>query len=386
MISIITPWLNRRAHRSQSVVGVSMLAVVAILGCSKAAKTPPVPAVPVIVAHVTITNIPVRISAIGNVMAYSTVTIRAQVTGQISEVHFKEGQEVKKGDLLFTIDPRPFEAALLQARATAAKDVAQMQNLQIQFDREKQLFAQQIDSQDQYDTAKAALMSQQGLVTADNAAITNAALNLEFTAITSPIDGVVGEQLVYPGNIIKAEDAPMAMVNQIHPISVEFSAPEQYLAEIKHEMQNAPLRVEVTFQNMTGDPVVGELTFIDNAVDPTSGTIQLKGTIANEDNRLWPGQFVRVQLTLSQLPNALVVPTQAVETGQNGQYVYVIKGDQTADERMVNIGTVYNGMTVVEKGLTNNEVVVTDGQMRLTPGTKVSLGPPTNSVAKPTAK
>jgi len=386
MRSIFNPWLNRRAHRPGIAVCFSMLAIVSILGCSKAAKAPPVPAVPVVVARVTTTNIPVRISSIGNVLAYSTVTIRAQVTGQLSEVHFKEGQEVKKGDPLFTIDPRPFEAALLQARATAAKDVAQMQNLQIQFDREKQLFAQQIDSQDQYDTAKASWMSQQGMVAADNAAITNAALNLEFTAITSPIDGVVGEQLVYPGNIIKAEDAPMAMINQIHPISVLFSVPEQYLAEIKQEMLNAPLRIEAAVQNMVGNPVEGQLTFIDNAVDPNSGTIQLKGTFGNEDNRLWPGQFVRIQLTLSQLPNAIVVPTQAVQTGQNGEYVYVIKDDQIADERAVTVGTAYNGMTVVEKGLTNNEVIVTDGQMRLTPGTKVTLGAPTNSVAKPTVK
>jgi len=367
-------------------VCLSLLAMVSIVGCSKKSGSPQAPAVPVVVAHVIATNIPVRVAAVGNVLAYSTVTLRSQVTGQLSDVHFKEGQEVKKGDLLFTIDSRPFEAALLQARATAAKDVAQMQNLQVQFDREKQLFAQQIDSQDQYDTAKASLMSQQGMVAADNAAVTNAALNLEFTSITSPIDGVVGAQLVYPGNIIKSEDDVMATITQIHPISVLFSVPEQYLAEIKREMLNAPLRVEATIQNMTGDPAEGELTFIDNAVDPNSGTIQLKGTFDNANNRLWPGQFVRVQLTLSQLPNALVVPTQAVQTGQNGQYVYVIKGDQTADERSISIGTAYNGMTVVEKGLTNDEVVVTDGQMRLTPGTRVSLGTPTNSVAKPTAK
>lgn len=373
--------------KPSAFIGAILFSIAAIMlsGCTKnstGGKRSGLPAqvVPVLAAKVVATNVPVRVSAIGNVKAYSTVTIRSQVTGQLRDVHFQEGQAVKQGDLLFTIDPRSFEAALEQAKADTARDEAQLQNLQLQFDREKKLFDQQVASQAEYDDAHAALTAQQALVMADRAAVTNATLNLEYTTIRSPIDGIVGAQKVYPGNIIKAEDDQMVMINQVHPIYVSFSVPEHYLAEIKREMRAAALPVAVTFQGMSGEPSVGQLTFIDNTVDPNTGTIQLKGTFTNEDNRLWPGQFVRVELTLKELPDVVVVPTQAIQTGQNGQYIYVVKDDQSVEERAVTIGTDYKGLTVVQDGLKAGETVVTDGQLRLVPGVKVSVSV-TNSVA-----
>jgi len=331
------------------------------------------PPVPVLVAKAVEKNVPVQVSAIGNVTPCSTVTIRAQITGKLQEVHFKEGQTVKKGDLLFTIDPRPLQAALDQAKANLARDAAQLENAKQHFDREKRLFDSKLVSQEEFDNARAEMDVQEGIVQADQAAITNAMLNLAYTSITSPMDGLAGSQLVFVGNIIKSPDDAMLTINQIHPIYVSFAVPERYLPEIRRELGRKPLKVETSFTGMTAAPPQGELTFVDNAVDTTTGTIQLKATFANEDNVLWPGQFVQVMLTLSELPNAVVVPAQVVQTGQNGQYVYVVDKNQTVEERAVTIGVGYNGETVVASGLKAGEIVVTDGQLRLAPKLKVSF-------------
>jgi multidrug efflux system membrane fusion protein len=277
-------------------------------------------------------------------------------------VNFKEGQEVKAGDLLFTIDPRPTQAAL-------ARDKAQLENATAQFNRDQKLFEAKIESQDQFDVSKANRDTLAATVQSDE-------LNLSFTEIRAPVNGVTGSLQFYQGNVVKAPDDTLLTINQIHPIYVAFGVPEQFLPEIKKQMSQRTLKVLATFENMDGQPPQGELTFVNNAVDETTMKILLKATFPNEDGALWPGQFVEVVLTLSELTNAVVVPSQAVQTGQNGEFVYVVKPDQTAEERSVTIGITYQGETVVKKGLKAGETVVTDGQLRLAPGVKVNVKSP----------
>jgi multidrug efflux system membrane fusion protein len=330
-------------------------------------------AVPARVSQATEKEMAVQIRAIGNAQPYSKVTIRSQITGQLVQVHFQEGQEVKKGDLLFTIDPRPPQATLEQARANLARDEALLENARVELDREKKLFDSALISQDEFDKARANVDTLKGTVEADRAAIRNAELNVEFTSIRSPLDGVTGNLLVYSGNIVKAPDDSLVTINQIHPIYVSFAVPEQFLPEIKNEQRKRALGVEATFPNMSVAAARGQLTFIDNAVDPATGTIQLKATFPNDGNALWPGQFLQVAVTLSKQPHAVVVPSPAVQTGQNGEFIYVVKADQTVEMRPVTIGIARDGETVVESGLKAGETVVTDGQLRLVPGAKVSV-------------
>jgi multidrug efflux system membrane fusion protein len=360
---------------STLIPALAVVATMLVNGCSGGAKKGAGGAgAPVLVAQAVETNVPVLVNPppVGHVMPYSTVTIRPQVGGVISQVHFQEGQEIKKDDLLFTIDPRPMQAALDAARAARARDQAQLENVKIQFNREQKLFDQKLVSQDEFDTSKAGLDALIGTVAADQAAVTNAELNLGFTGIRAPFDGRTGSLQFHEGNVVKAPDDTLLTINQIHPIYVAFGVLEQYLPVIKREMRDKTLKVQATFENMDAPPQ-GELTFIDNAVDTTTGTIQLKATFPNEDSTLWPGQFVQVVLTLSDLTNAIVVPTQAVQTGQNGRFVYVVKPDQTAEERPVIVGLTYQGETVVQSGLRTGETVVTDGQLRLAPGVKVNI-------------
>jgi multidrug efflux system membrane fusion protein len=353
------------------------LALVAALlagGCSGKKNSEPA-GVPVLVAKAGLTNVPVQIDPppVGHVMAYSTVTIHSQIQGMISKIHFQEGQQVKKGDPLFTIDPRPTQAALDQARANLERDQAQLEYAKVNFAREQKLFDQKLISRDELDTNRASFDALVGTVAADQASITNALLNLEFCHIDAPVDGVTGGLQSYVGNVVKAPDDILLTINQIHPIYVAFAVPEQYLPEVKNEMRTKTLKVSVTFQNMDVPPLQGELTFIDNSVDMTTGTIQLRATFPNENSALWPGQFVEVEMTLSELTNAVVVPSQVVQTGQNGQYIYVVKPDQTVEERPVTVSINYQNETVVEKGLQAGETVVTDGQLRLAPGVKVTV-------------
>ncbi len=367
-----------------SIFPALALALVAAMlagGCSRGKARPEAAAAPVLVAQAFTTNVPVQIDPppVGHVVAYSSVTIRPQVGGIISEVNFKEGQTVNKGDLLFTIDSRATQAALDAARAALARDTAQMQNAKIQFAREQKLFDQKLVSQDEFDTSKAALDALIGTVGADESAVTNAQLNLEFTKIRAPFDGRTGSLQFHEGNVVKAPDDTLLTINQIHPIYVVFAVAERYLPVIKKQLNGKPLTVTAAYENLDGPPPQGELTFIDNTVDTMTGTIQLKATFANEDNELWPGQFVQVTLKLSELTNAIVVPSQAVQTGQKGQFIYVVKPNPTnatiqiVENRPVSTGITYQGETVVEKGLVAGETVVTDGQLRLAPGVKVSV-------------
>ena len=341
---------------------LALAVAVLVGGCSVKKKSgiAEVP-VPVLVARSIATNVPVRIDPppVGHVTAYSAVTIRPQVGGILQQVHFKEGTEVKSNALLFTIDSRPIQAVL-------ARDRAQLKNAEIQFDREQKLFDQRLVSQDEFDTSKAVRDTLAATVRSDE-------LNLAYTEVRAPFDGVTGSLQFHEGSVVKATDDTLLTINRIHPIYVVFSVPEQFLPEIQKQMRGQTLKVSVTYENMTVTPPQGDLTFVDNSVDTTTGQIQLKATFSNEDDALWPGQFVNVTLTLSELKDAVVVPSQALQVGQNGQFVYVVNGDQKVEMRPVKTGVTFNGEAVVKTGLKAGETVVTDGQLRLSPNTKVII-------------
>jgi multidrug efflux system membrane fusion protein len=340
--------------------------------CSKA-KQPPPRVVPVVAETADQKNVPLQIKAIGNVEAYNTVAIKSQINGEISEVYFREGQDVKRGRMLFRIDPRPFESALRQAESALVRDRAQAMNAQEDSKRYAGLAGKGYVSVQEYDKARTNADALDAVVKADEAAVENARLQLEYTAIMSPIDGQTGAITIQKGNVVKANDVPLVTINQITPIYVTFSVPEQDLANIKRYQASGELHVEVSIPQGNKKPVNGTLTFIDNKVNTTTGTIVLKATFPNQDRALWPGQFVDVVLTLTTERNRVVVPTQALQTGQQGQYVYVIKDDLTAELRVVTPGRLYGDWTIIDKGIAAGEKVVTDGQLRITPGVKVEI-------------
>jgi multidrug efflux system membrane fusion protein len=367
--------MNLAGKKFILIPAIPVLVALLLAGGCSVKKSGETAGVPVLVAVAMVTNVPVQIDPppVGHVMPFSSVTIRPQVGGFISQIHFQEGQEVKKGDLLFTIDPRPSQAALDAAQAALARDTAQMRNAKIQFDREQKLFDQKLVSQDEFDTSRAGLDALAGTVAADASAVTNAELNLEFTTIRAPIDGRTGGLQFHEGNVVKAPDDVLLTINQIHPIYAAFAVAERYLPEIEKQMRGRTLPVTASFENMEGEPPQGELTFVDNAVDETTGTIQLKAEFPNLDGKLWPGQFVEISLQLDELTNAVVVPSQAVQPGQNGQFVFVVKPDQTVETRAVKTGVNYRGLMVIVSGVSAGETVVTDGQLRLAPGVMVSV-------------
>jgi len=333
--------------------------------------------VPVTVAKATVKNVPVQVEIIGNVEAYTNVSVRTQMAGEIEKAFFTQGEDVKKGQLLFTLDRRPFEAALSQLEANLARDQAQLANARAQADRNEKLFQSGIISKDQYDTFRTTAQAQEATVRADQAAIENAKINLSYCSIYSPIDGRTGSYQVYPGNIAKVNDTVLVVINQVHPIYVTFSVPEQYLSQVEEFKARAPLEVEARIPNDPGPPSIGKLTFIDNTVDTTTGTIKMRGTFSNSDNRLWPGQFVNVVLRLSVQANAVVVPSQAIQTGPMGKYLFVVepdaKGDLVGNLRPVVAGASVENETVIQKGVAPGDTVVTDGQLLLAPGSKVEI-------------
>jgi multidrug efflux system membrane fusion protein len=348
------------------------------IGCSnkdavQAAKPQQAAGAPVRIATVASRTMPVELQAIGNVEAISAVTIKAQISGQLMRVHFKEGDFVKKGQLLFTIDRQPFEAALRQAEGTLAKDEAQALNSKLDAERYQGLGKQGIVSRQQVDAAGAAANAMAATVAADKAAVETAKINLEYTSIYSPINGRTGSVGVKEGNLVKANDVPILVtINQIEPIYVSFSIPEQQLAELKQYSNTKSLKVDAAPQGST-QHFQGRLTFIDNSVDLTTGTIKLKATFDNTAHVLWPGQFADVTLTLKSQPNAVVVPTAALQTSQSGTYVYVVEQDLTAKQQPVKVGWNVGEDTVIASGLQPGQRVVTDGQLRLTPGAKVDI-------------
>jgi multidrug efflux system membrane fusion protein len=422
----------------RQVAGPFIVALATLTACSADpsapadAKAAPAPeAVRVGVATAVTKSVPVQVLANGTVQALTSVTINSQVDGEISDIHFTEGQEVQKGDLLFTLDQRPFEATLRQAQANLtrdsaqlqqaeaalaqagaaerqaeanlARDLAQLDNANAEVRRYKSLVDDGAVSREQYDQVRTAALAMEATVEADRAAITNAKavigasqatvenaragiqadqavvenarIQLGYTTIRAPMTGRTGSLLVHVGSTVKARDAasPLVVINQVRPIYVSFAVPEQYLAEIRKYRETGSLATQALIPGQESGPVRGELTFINNAVDPSTGTIQLKATFANADRRLWPGQFVDVVLTLTTVPNAVVVPTQAIQTGQQGPYVFIVQADRTVQSRSVVPGRTLDNETIVEKGVAAGDQVVTEGQIRLVPGAKVDV-------------
>jgi membrane fusion protein, multidrug efflux system len=341
---------------------------------TKAAPGPP-PAVPVVAALVEKKDVPLQVHAIGAVEASSMVAVKTQITGELTGVFFKEGDDVTKGQLIFTIDKRPLEADVRRAEGALARDEAQAQNAISEQKRYESLVKAGVVSTQEYDRVAANAAALEAAVRADKGALENARLQLVYASIYSPINGRTGNLLVHQGNMIKANDVPsLVNINQVEPIYVTFTVPQQYLADVKQYSRGGSLAVQAIIPGDARGAITGKLSFIDNTVDSSTGTIKLKGVFANSDRRLWPGQFVDAYLTLKTQSNALVIPSQAIQNGQQGQYVYVIKDDNTVEVRVVTTSEAQQaGQLIVQKGLTAGERIVTDGQLRLVPGSKVQI-------------
>jgi multidrug efflux system membrane fusion protein len=389
--------------------------------------------VPVTIDTAVSKSAPVQIRAVGTVQAYASVTLKSQLDGEVARIHILEGQEVKKGDLLFTLDQRPLEAALRQAEANLgrdtaqlqqaeaavaqtmaaekqaeanlARDTAQLENAMTQLRRYKGLIDDGAISKELYDQVRTTAAALEATIQADQAAVTNARasiraaqatvenikavikadqavvenaqVQLGYTTIRAPMDARAGNLLVRVGSAVKARDdtAQMLVLNQIHPIYVSFSIPEQYLPDVKKYLAAGSVRVQALPRGQAGSPATGALTFVNNTVDATTGTIQLKATFPNQEGSLWPGQFVTVILTLTVQRDVVVIPSQAIQTGQQGQYVYVMRSDLTVESRPITVGMTLGAETVVAKGIAPGEKVVTDGQLRLVPGARVQAKP-----------
>ncbi len=333
--------------------------------------------VPVAVGTVVKKSMPLELSLIGTVEPSSTVSIHAQMTGQLTSVGFKEGDDVAAGATLFTLDRRPLEAALLQAEANLQRDTAQASNAEAQAQRAVDLASRGIATREQVDTSRAAADALKGTIAADRAAVENARIQLQYATVAAPLSGRTGALMVHEGSLVRANDStPLVVINQLSPVNVAFAVPEAQLPALKRYLANGPVPIAVRAPNETATaPATGRITFIDNAVDQTTGTIRVKGSFPNIDRRLWPGQFVNVVVTLATDADAIVAPTMAIQNGQNGTYVFVVKPDQTVEMRNVQVGRTSGEETIVSSGLSPDDVVVTDGHLRLVPGSRVSVRP-----------
>ena len=339
------------------------------------------PATPVLVAQVTQRTVPVIIRTIGTIQARATVAIRSRVDGPIMESAFTEGQMTQKGDPLFIIDPRPFQAKLREAEAILARDQAAYNKAKSDFERYQSLSDKGFSSQQKYEEARAAMTGLAATIRGDQAAVDLAKLDLEYTTIRAPITGRTGSVLVHAGNLIKANDAqPLTVINEIDPILASFAVPEHHLAEIKRRFAESSLAVEATVPDSNRAPSRGKIVFINNAVDTQTGTIQLKAAFDNADGFLTPGQFVRVVIEMDAIKDALVVPERTLQNGKNGSYVFVVGDDMTVQPRPVETGPTVDGFTsLVGDALKLGDTVVTDGQLRLFKGAKVSYKDAANS-------
>ena len=364
---------RRAASASVLLASVSVALTLGASACAKPAGPPAAETVPVRIGQVVQKPVALQIRNVGTVQAYTAVTVRALVAGEIMQVHFREGQDVAKGDLLFTIDPRPYQAALAQAEAALARDRAQEANAAADAQRYEDLVAKDYVTRQQYDGVIANQKALGATVRSDEAALERARLDLAYCSIRSPIDGRTGAVMVQVGNIVKSNDATLVAINQVVPIYVSFAVPERDLAEIRRRQAQGKLTVQAE-DAATNQPISrGELTFVDNTVDRATGTIILKATFANPDRALWPGEFVNAVLTLATDQKAVVAPASAIQNGQQGTYAYVVKADQTVESRPVTVARNAPEGAVIAKGLAPGETVVTDGQLRLSPGAKIEV-------------
>ena len=367
------------SSRVVGLLGLLLSTAVAAAACSESQAVQPQqggppPAVPITAVAAVEKEMPLEVSVIGTVEAFATVAVRAQITGELTSVNFSQGEDVQAGQELFTLDRRPLEAALQQAIANLERDSAQAANSKVIMQRYEDLVQRGIVSREQRDTSRAVVAALEGTLAADRAAVENAKVQLQYATIRAPIAGRTGALMVSAGNLVRANDqTPLVTINQVTPIYVSFAFPEAALSDVKRYMAQGALRVEAGPATGEGPRAVGRITFVDNAVDQTTGTIKIKGTFANEDRTLWPGQAVNVVVRLATDSAAIVVPTLAVQTGPDGTYVYVVKADQTVELRPVTIARAAGVETVIKQGLAAGDIVVTDGHLRLVPGSAVSL-------------
>lgn len=341
------------------------------------------PPVPVEVARVTRKNMPLDLHVIGTVEPLATVSISGQITGQLESVHFREGDEVRQGQVLFTLDTRPLEAAVKQAEANLQRDTAQAANARAQAQRFIDLQSRGIATREQLDTSRANAEALEATLGADRAALENARIQLQFATITAPLSGRTGALMVHSGSMVRANDAtPLVVINQLSPISVSFAVPEQQLTALKRYMARGNVPVSVMAPEPGAKAASGRLNFVDNAVDQTTGTIRVKASFPNTEHQLWPGQYVNVTLTLATDADALVVPSTAVQSSQDGQYVFVVKDDQSAEMRPVTIRRTSGNESIIADGISADEVVVTDGHLRVVPGGKVAVRQTSARVAR----
>jgi multidrug efflux system membrane fusion protein len=335
--------------------------------------------VPVTVERVIEKDMPLEATAVGTVEAYSTVAVRAQVTGEMKSVNFKQGDDVDAGQVLFVLDTRPLEAALNQAEANLQRDMAQAANAKVIAQRMDDLVERGVGTREQRDTARTQAAALDAVVGANQAAVENARVQLQYATIRAPIAGRTGALMVHAGNLVRANDqASLVVINQVSPIYVSFGIPEALLADLRRYMGQRELEVQAAAPNEPGPPAAGRITFVDNQVDQTTGTIRIKATFPNSSRSLWPGQFVNVTIRLAMDRQVLVVPSVAVQAGPEGQYVYVVKSDQTVDMRKVVVKRTAGVETILQEGLKPGETVVTDGQLRLVPGSHITVkGSPT---------
>jgi membrane fusion protein, multidrug efflux system len=371
-----------------AVLVLSLAAIVAIWRLSPGTEVPvaaaqtAAPGVPVTAGTVAAQDVPVFLNGIGTVQAYNMVAIKSRVDGQIVKIDFKEGQDVKEGEPLLQIDPRPFQAALEQAQANKQKDEAQLVGAQLDLDRYEKLIGSGWQTRQSYDQQKATVGQLQASIKGDEAQINTAKLNLSYSDIRSPIDGRLGAKLVDKGNLVHANDnAPLVTITEVKPIFVSFTLPQETLGDVRENHKGSPLVVYAYSGDGKKQLAEGKLTLIDNSIDQSTGTVHLKARFDNDDERLWPGQFVSLRVVLSTRREVATVPAQTVQNGPNGYYAYVIKPDDTVERRAVDIASIQDGIAVVTKGLSPGERIVVDGQYRLTEGVRVKPTAPQTGAA-----
>lgn len=364
--------------------GVLVLSALAGISCGKkkeqSFERPPAP---VTVAQAVAKDVPVYLDQIGKCVAREVVAVQPQVSGRITAIHFVDGANLSKGDLLFTIDPRPFEAQLHAAQADLSRNNAALNLAKTQWGRAETLIQTKAISQEEYDTRKNAVELAQAQVRQAEAAVETARLNLEYCSIRSPIDGRAGHRLVDVGNVVKANEATLLSIERLDPIYADFTIPQNELTAVQKNMKAGTLKAEVRLPDDPAPPVAGMLTFLDNAVADATGTVKLRATAPNPEHRLWPGRFVRVRLLLSTIPGAILVPAVAPQLSAKGPFVYVVKPDATAEMRPVKTGQRQGDEVVIEEGIKAGEKVVVTGQLGVTPGGKVRELPPEGAPPAP---